>query len=94
MTKLEKRQIMLLARYQKEGIHRFAAFKGALFGLTFAVVDFLQPENFPHPPSLIGLLFCLGAGWLSGYALWFFAGWYLGRIKKRLDLQNVPGEAA
>ena len=92
MTKLEKRQMMLIERYQKEGIYRFVAIKGSLSGLAFACLVVLQPETFPHPPSFIQFLLCLIAGWLLGYGLWFFVMWYFGKIKKRLDLHSPEAE--
>jgi hypothetical protein len=85
MTKLEKRQVMLLERYQKQGISRFVIVKGSLSGLMFAMVDFIQPDTFPEMPSYFEVLSCLMAGWLFGIGLWFFVMWYFGRIKKRLD---------
>ena len=97
MTYPEKRQMLLMKRYQAKGIFWFVAIKGPLFGLLFVVVIFLHPEvlapgTVPHLPSLFQVLLCLLAGWLVSYGLWFFFMWYFGKIKKRLDLEESKGK--
>jgi hypothetical protein len=77
-----------MERYQKQGIYLFVLTKGALTGVVFACVLFLQPETFPDPPSLFQILLCLIVGWLFCLGLWFFVGWYFNEIKKRLNLQS------
>ncbi len=82
MTKLEKRQIMLMERYQKQGIYKFVLVKGSLAGLAFAVMTFLNWDTPFDLPWYLDLLFWLVLGLLFGIGLWFFAMWYFAKIKK------------
>jgi len=81
MTNLEKRQMMLMGRYQKQGIYRFVMVKGTLTGLMCAVIGFLNSVTLFNMPWYFDLLSWLIIGWLFGIGMWFFVMWYFAKIK-------------
>ena len=88
MTKLEKRQMLLLGKYRKQGILQFVLRWGTFASAAFAIVDFLSEETFPKLPSYPGLLACLIFGPIFAWGMWYFVIWYFGSIKKRLILSG------
>ncbi len=76
--------MMLMERYQKQGLLQFTLVKGSLAGLAFAILLGLQPEIFDSISVPFFVVGCFVFGYLLAFGMWFFTAWYFGRIKKRL----------
>ena len=92
MTKLEKRQMMLMVRYEKWGLVRFTLIWGSYLGFVISAITLEPQPDGIDLPWYYCVLISFSGSYVYVYGMWFLVRWYFAKIKKRVELQSA-GEA-